>query len=60
MPKNKEKYIPKSRYSGMNHYISNHQYAKDKLNDAEAIRFDPEYKKTLMDSGIDERLSEHV
>jgi hypothetical protein len=44
----------------MNHYISNHQYAKDNLNDAEAIRFDPEYKKTLMDSGIDERLSEHV
>jgi len=59
-PNNKEKYIPKSRYSGINHYISNHQFVKDEHSDAEPIRFDPSYKKDLMDSGIDERLSEHV
>ena len=26
-------YVPKSRYSTMNHYISNHQYVKDKYID---------------------------
>lgn len=39
-PSNKEKYIPKSRYSSMNHYISNHQYVQDLHNDAEPIRYD--------------------
>jgi hypothetical protein len=43
-PTNKEKYIPKSRYSSMNHYISNHEYVKDGHMDAEPIRFSDEYK----------------
>ena len=33
-------YVPKSRYSSMNHYISNHSYVHDKHNDAPAIKFD--------------------
>jgi len=28
-----ENHIPKSRYSSMNNYISNHQYVKDSHND---------------------------
>lgn len=28
-----EKYIPKSRYSSINNYISNHEYVKDSHND---------------------------
>ena len=34
-------YIPKSRYSGMNHYISNHAYSTDALNDGIQLRYDP-------------------
>lgn len=60
-PTNKEKYIPKSRYSGMNHYISSHEFVKDSHNDAEPIRFDPEHKKMIQeDTEIDDRLAEHI
>ncbi len=30
---NSDSYVPKSRYSTVNHYISNHEYVKDKHND---------------------------
>lgn len=46
-PTNKDKYIPKSRYSAINHYISNHEYVQDSHNDAEPIRHDPEHKRIL-------------
>ena len=60
-PTNKEKYIPKSRYSGINHYISNHEYVKDSHNDAEAIRYDQKFKDILKkDTDIDDRLAEHI
>lgn len=36
-------YIPKSRYSGGNHYISDHEYIPEELNDGEPIGFDPEH-----------------
>jgi glutamate--cysteine ligase catalytic subunit len=56
-----EKFIPKSRYSSMNHYISNHQYVKDGHNDATPLKYDPEHKKILMEaSDIDERLADHI
>jgi len=35
---NNEKHIPKSRYSTMNHYISNHQYVKDSYMDTEQYK----------------------
>jgi hypothetical protein len=60
-PKNKDKYIPKSRYSSMNHYISNHQYVQDSHNDATPIKFFEEHKQLLKDNtDIDDRLAEHI
>ena len=44
---NNQAYIPKSRYSGINSYISNNQYVLDSHNDAEPIRYNPEHKKLL-------------
>lgn len=35
-------YIPKSRYSPMNHYISNHAYVKQEYFDAIPVKCDPE------------------
>ena len=32
---NNEQYLPKSRYSTVSHYISNHEYVKDFHNDVE-------------------------
>jgi hypothetical protein len=40
---NNKKFIPKSRYSGMNHYLSNHAYVKDEHFDGISINYDPEY-----------------
>jgi len=60
-PENREKYIPKSRYSAMNHYISNHEYVKDEHNDGVQIRYKQEYKDFLMQNcEIESRLAEHV
>ena len=59
-PNNKEKYIPKSRYSGMNHYISQHEYVDDSHMDTMPIRYDDAYKQDLLEHGVDERLAEHV
>ena len=60
-PQNKDKFIPKSRYSSMNHYISNHQYVQDSHNDATPIRYFEEHKKLLKDSSdIDDRLADHI
>lgn len=56
---NSEKYIPKSRYSPLNHYISSHEFVKDKHMDTHPIRYNEEHKKFLMDNGIDDRLATH-
>lgn len=37
---NSSNYIPKSRYSSMNHYISNHEYITDGHHDAIPIKYD--------------------
>ena len=42
-PKN-ENYIPKSRYSAINHYISNHDYVTEKHNDSAPIKYDVAHK----------------
>jgi glutamate--cysteine ligase catalytic subunit len=36
-------YIHKSRYSTMNHYISNHQYVEDRYFDTPRYKVDPEH-----------------
>ena len=46
-PSQSDKYIPKSRYSSMNHYISNHQYVLDSHNDAHPIKYSEDHKKYL-------------
>ena len=58
-PSNKEKYIPKSRYSTMNHYISDHQYVLDEHQDAIQIPMNQEYRE-LLGKDIDDRLANHI
>ena len=58
---NSEQYIPKARYSAMNHYISSHEYVTDNLNDGPKIPFDEAHKQMLKkEGGLDDRLAEHV
>ena len=58
-PKSKN-YVPKSRYSSMNHYISNHKYIQDKHNDSLPIKYDQRHKDALTEKGIDSRLADHI
>jgi glutamate--cysteine ligase catalytic subunit len=56
-----ENHVPKSRYSTVNQYISNHSYSKDKYNDA--IPYKPntshiEYLKR--EGGLDDKLAFHI
>lgn len=45
----------------MNHYISNHEYVTDALNDGGPIGFDQAHKELLIkEGGLDDRLAEHV
>jgi glutamate--cysteine ligase catalytic subunit len=53
-------FIPKSRYSTTNHYISNHQYVKDVYFDTPQYKVDPENFKQLKEKGIDDRLAFHI
>lgn len=54
-------YIPKSRYSSMNNYISNHEYVKDSHNDGIQINYSQEHKDMLLSvEGIDDRLANHI
>lgn len=56
-----DQFLPKSRYSAMNHYISNHAYVKEEHFDAFPIRYNPEHKKFLQEKGgLDERLANHI
>mmetsp|Transcript_21171 Transcript_21171/g.20322 ORF Transcript_21171/g.20322 Transcript_21171/m.20322 type:complete len:96 (-) Transcript_21171:811-1098(-) len=58
---NNAKFVPKSRYSTMNHYISNHQYAKKEFFDIPQHKVDPEHMSLLMNEGnLDSRLAHHV
>lgn len=55
------KYIPKSRYSSANYYLSKHEFVNhEKHNDSEQIPVDPIYVAKLKNEGIDEVLSNHV
>ena len=57
---NNAQYIPKSRYSSMNHYLSDHEYVPDSLNNGQPIRFNQEHKAMLEEGGVSGRLAEHV
>ena len=53
-------YIPKSRYSTMNHYLSDHVYVKDKHHDTTQYKVNPEHVEYLKNEGLDERLAFHI
>lgn len=54
-------YIPKSRYSTMNHYISNHQYVKDAYFDTVQYRVNPDHVQLLKTKGgLDDRMAFHI
>jgi glutamate--cysteine ligase catalytic subunit len=56
-----EKYIPKSRYSTINHYISNHEYTKKEYFDTIQYKVSNEHMEHLMkNGGMDERLAFHI
>ena len=38
-----DKFIPKSRYSGINHYISDHEFVQDSHFDATEIKYSEEH-----------------
>ena len=55
------KYIPKSRYSSANYYLSKHEFVDHKKhNDATAVPTEPIYVEMLKKEGIDEVLANHV
>ena len=57
---NDENFMPKSRYSGMNHYISDHPNFKgDKLNDGYKLKIDQGWYDKLIESGMTDRLAYH-
>ena len=53
-------YIPKSRYSTVSRYISNHSYVKDFHNDLNFRKICPEVRKRLQAQGLDNRLADHI
>lgn len=57
---NSDKFIPKSRYSTINHYISNHEYVKDAYNDTIPYNVKPEHIEFLKQGGLDDKLAFHV
>lgn len=55
-----DNYIPKSRYSAMNHYISDHPYyAGEQINDGTKLRINPKLYQKLKDEGMSDRLAYH-
>ena len=56
-----DKFIPKPRWSAMNHFISQHPYFLDeRINDGKKINVDEEHLKKLVDAGISDRLAYHL
>ena len=53
-------YIPKSRYSTVSNYLSNHEYVKDFHNDLDRQRVCNEALTMLLDNGLDQRLAYHI
>ena len=53
-------YIPKSRYSTVSRYISNHEYVKDHHNDLADQKVCPQSLDHLLKQGLDMRLAIHI
>lgn len=58
---NNELYIPKSRYSSMNHYLSDHEFVQESHFNNPQIRYSEEYFQFLKKEcpGINDRLARH-
>lgn len=57
---NNSNHMPKSRYSGMNHFLSDHPYfSGDKLNDGVKLKVNEEWLAKLKDTGMSDRLAYH-
>jgi len=55
-----ENYMPKSRYSNMNHYLSDHpNFAGDKINDGVKLKINEEWYQKLKDADMSDRLAYH-
>lgn len=55
-----ENFIPKSRYSGLNHFLSDHPYfSGDKLNDGIKLKINQEWYDKLKEEGMSDRLAYH-
>ena len=57
---NSKQYIPKSRYSTVSNYLSNHEYVKDFHNDLEKQRVPEDALNMLLENGLDDRLAFHI
>ena len=44
----------------MNHYLSSHEYVKDRHIDTVQYKVSPDHFKTLREAGLDERLAFHI
>ena len=57
---NSENFVPKSRYSTLNHYISDHRFFSDEeLNDGIKLKINNEYFERLKSEGMSDRLAYH-
>lgn len=55
-----ENYVYKSRYSGMNHYISLHEYVKKEDTDTPQLKVNPAHFEMLKEAGLDDVLASHI
>lgn len=55
-----ENYVHKSRYSGMNHYISKHEYVRKEYTDTPQLKTNPVYLEMLKEAGVDDVLASHI
>ncbi len=53
-------YFNKSRYSGMNHYISDHQYVRKEDTDTPQLKTNPKHLEMLKEAGVDSSLASHI
>ena len=57
---NHEDFLPKSRYSGVSHYISEHEFVKEKHNDTQ-YKINSDHFCMLQETlNLDERLAYHI
>ena len=57
-----EKFVPKSRYSSMNHYLSDHEYVGLDLEDSYPIHYSEDHFKLLKEAApdLDDKLAKHI